>query len=364
MHGSKLNQEATASYSHSFSVKVVDEFFSQHNGISGQQIVSLTPIRQVNFFILKELFDEWHEETKKFNSPFFDYRNEEVSQALKLLANTLSKNILIQKKDFLPLLERAVSGTLLLLLDPKVYFQNEMKKYKSSNKLMELKTNGKYIKLYKPLFDQLVKSFDDNSSIDSTLLISAGVADFDGESEGQNEIIGLFNKVLKLDVVEKQKPSSSIKKTIPDLTNENLNGVSEPVPEISDDFDKEFVPLEAKTPKESAKNINEQYSDDVQTLNQRYEESEKIETVAAAHETKSMSDLKSNISINQRYMFVNDLFEGNDEDYEIAIGEVENCGSFDTSVELLVQKYSRKYAWDMNSDEVKELLKVIFKIFR
>jgi hypothetical protein len=31
---------------------------------------------------------------------------------------------------------------------------------------------------------------------------------------------------------------------------------------------------------------------------------------------------------------------------------------------MLVQNYAKEYFWDMNSDEVKELLKVIFRRFR
>ena len=63
-------------------------------------------------------------------------------------------------------------------------------------------------------------------------------------------------------------------------------------------------------------------------------------------------------------MFTNELFGGNGEDFKEAIGYVEECITFDESVELLVQRYAKPYKWDMNSVEVKELLKVIFRKFR
>lgn len=362
MHGSKLNQEATNTYSQSYAAKIAEDFFSQNDSISGQQIISITPVKQVNFFVLKVLFDEWQSEIKKFKSPYFDYKNEDVNQSLKAFINTLSKNIRIEKDHFQPLLEKAVASTLELLYEPAKYYSHELAKSTSSDKIRELKATSKYIKLHKTLFEALLQKLDEVN--DLNIAIQGALTKYHDANQEIEQTASLFEKTLPLNVIEQQEIVEDLPMPEP---LEELEEIETPTPEESasqEEINNEFEPIEEEELEPVTDNINQQYKGDIKTLNQQYEEKEKSKTVAAALETKSLSNLKNNININQRYMFVNDLFEGNDKDYEVAMDEVEKCDSFDSSVELLVQNYAKKYAWDMNADEVKELLKVIFKRFR
>ncbi|PIB37238.1 hypothetical protein BFP72_18405 [Reichenbachiella sp. 5M10] len=411
MHGSKLNQQAKQKYITTYSQIILDEFFDKNEGISGQQIISLTPIKQVNFFVLKVLFEEWQEETKKFKSPYFDYKNEEVNTALKTLVNTLSKNIFIQKEDFKSLLERAVSETLEFLYTPDQYLLQETQKATSSELIKELKTTGKYIKLHKGLFDSILINLENGMSTDKPVVesvIKNATESYNEDTAEKEEIENLFNLTSLLDIVEKESPAIvetaqteepeinffDTLEALPEEKTEDTLSVPEPMtppsssafaeeddePQkpVEESFEQEFEPEspptptplssepEPKNPKKetTVSNLNQKFAgEDILTLNQRYEASEK-ETIASSHESKPTSELASSISINQRYLFVKDLFEGNEKDFEKALYQMEASKSFDASVELLVQSYAKKYAWDMNSEEVKELLKVIFKRFR
>ncbi|MEO9965851.1 MAG: hypothetical protein ABJF11_08690 [Reichenbachiella sp.] len=360
MHASKLNQEATQTYSQSYAAKIADDFFVQNEVITGQQIISITPVKQVNYFVLKALFDEWQQEIKKFRSPYFDYKNEDVNLALKTLINTLSKNIQIQKEHFQPLLERAVASCLVLLYDPVDYYTHELSKSTSTDKLRELKANGKYIKLHKGLFGALLEGLNQSADIKNVIEhATIEYTDYKTDLESTEE---LFNRTLPLNVVDKKPIPEELPMPEPLDSLEEMTPLAEG--EDDEEINNEFEPIEEEE-QIVDQNLNQQYKEeDIKTLNEQYEEKEKVSSIAAVHETKSLSNLKNNININQRYMFINDLFEGHEQDYEVAMDEVENCESFDSSVEVLVQTYAKKYDWDMNSDEVKELLKVIFKRFR
>ncbi|SHK60792.1 hypothetical protein SAMN04488028_106195 [Reichenbachiella agariperforans] len=414
MHGSKLNPQAKHSFIHDYSQLILDDFFGQNEAISGQQIISLTSIKQVNFFILKVLFEEWQEETKKFKSPYFNYQNEEVSHALHTLVNTLSKHIHIQKEDLRPLLERAVTETIDYLYTPSDYLLQEATKLNSTDLIQELKNLGKYIKLYKDLYDAIIQNLEKGMSTDAPVLksvIKNGVENYALNQEEQQEIEILFNTVTPFDLLEKETPVEPVASepetaeevnffdTLEELPEEPVHVSPEPIepepqkeelitaPEerpspiyeedsMVEEFEPEVAPttFEPETPVEekpkkkgtsSKPNLNEQFApQDIRTLHQRYEESGEQATIASSHESKPTPELVSSISINQRYLFIKDLFEGNEKDYEKALYQMETSKSFDASVELLVQSYAKKYAWDMNSDEVKELLKVIFKRFR
>jgi hypothetical protein len=102
--------------------------------------------------------------------------------------------------------------------------------------------------------------------------------------------------------------------------------------------------------------------EDMKILNDKFEVGAK--TLADLHEEKKIDSIMEAISINHRYMFLQELFDGDNDQFQKAIEKIENSESFDSAVEMLVQDYSKDYFWDMNSEEVKEFLKVVFRYFR
>ena len=114
---------------------------------------------------------------------------------------------------------------------------------------------------------------------------------------------------------------------------------------------------------EADSSINQKYAERKPTINDRFIAEEK-ETVANKLETKQVNNIMEAISVNHRYMFTKELFEGDREAFVDAIDQLDAKETFDDAVETLVQQYANKLQWDMNSDEVKELLKVIFRRFR
>lgn len=397
MHASKLNQEAVNQFSQSYTKHIVDDFFGQNQHITGQQIISLSPIKQVNFFVLKVLFEEWQEEEKKFESSYFDYTSEEVSQAMKTLSNSLSKNIQVAKSDFVPLVEKAVGSTLEMMYDPALFYMAELKKLSNKDIHKEFKSIGKYFKLYKELFDQILSNIESSVSHELPALesvIKNTIESFSLDTGEQEEIEGLFNATLRLDVLDENTQTEELPEEEELKSDDEINffdslddsvtpapmpeptPVPEPVvkPTIKEEVNvtttsevKTIVADEEVITEDilESKNVNDQFAEsDIKTINDKFEEQEKPKNIATVHEEKPVSELASSININQRYMFINDLFEGNEKDYNTALDEIDSSDSFDSSVELLVQNYAKKYMWDMNSDEVKELLKVIFKRFR
>lgn len=99
------------------------------------------------------------------------------------------------------------------------------------------------------------------------------------------------------------------------------------------------------------------------TINDSFSKSE-APTLADRLEKKKVNFIMEAISVNHRYMFTKELFDGDRDAFVSAVDRLESCESFDDAVELLVQNYAKQRSWDMNSEEVKELLKVVFRKFR
>ena len=88
------------------------------------------------------------------------------------------------------------------------------------------------------------------------------------------------------------------------------------------------------------------------------------ETIAENAQEKKGSSMMELISVNYQFMFVKELFKDDQVSFQNALYELEEYDSFDDAVEFLVQGYAKEFNWDMQSTEVKELLKVLFRKFR
>ncbi len=123
----KVDLPKLESYSIALSEKLCNDYYQGAvSVVSGAEILKFTGIDQLNLFIVKNLFDRWKEESYKLRSPYFDYENEEVKDALTTFLNKLSKFISIRKEFFKPLVRKAVADTLAYTLDPYQFLKAEL----------------------------------------------------------------------------------------------------------------------------------------------------------------------------------------------------------------------------------------------
>ena len=107
-----LQTENTELYLKKLVKKIGADTFMGKNTIGGSQILEVTPIKQVNMFIIRALYDRWQKEVNNLRSPYFDYENAEVKVALKEFMNLLSKHISVRQPEFEQLLLTALDQTL------------------------------------------------------------------------------------------------------------------------------------------------------------------------------------------------------------------------------------------------------------
>jgi len=124
--------------------------------------------------------------------------------------------------------------------------------------------------------------------------------------------------------------------------------------------------IERTQQKEERKiNMNTEVAEasDRPTLNDRFQK-EESSSLVEKHNQNRVDSILNAISVNHRYMFTKELFDGDRDAFHEAISKIEKRNSFDDAVEMIVQSYAQDLSWDMNSEEVKELLKVVFRKFR
>ena len=80
-------------------------------------------------------------------------------------------------------------------------------------------------------------------------------------------------------------------------------------------------------------------------------------TIAKKLEGSPISDLKKNISLNQRFQFCKDLFKGNNQEYEVTLEKLNNTNR-DEAMRVL-QTLKDKYSWNPDSMAVKDFTDLV-----
>ena len=423
----KLNEDFIDGYCEKFASKVTAEFFKDGKDvITGKEILKVTPSKQVNFFVIKLLFRYWQEETKKLESPFFNYKHEEVRQAMIQFMNVLSQHIEINKEKFETLLNHAVKDTIYLAAMPQAYVEIDLDS-RGVEKIADKSVEGtvKYLKIHKKeiqnflsdmkgltiddVIDELPEEFDDFDTTEaveeecklltSVLAITAEKVfsddpaidedEFDEDdlfAPGEEDLVSDRPSPFKKTAPDSQKESEGVEMNADDeamseediedepskeaeASVEELKKAEEKPSEKEKEPKAEEQPEEEDEPKKKVQPPVMLEDDDKEddfpeeTINKQFEKEE--ESLAEHHEkAPKEGGILELISLNHRYMFIKELFRNDKNEFENALYELEQYDSFDDSVEFLVQGYAKHNEWDMQSDEVKEFLKVLFRRFR
>jgi hypothetical protein len=85
------------------------------------------------------------------------------------------------------------------------------------------------------------------------------------------------------------------------------------------------------------------------------------ETVAdqlKQHQTTKGS-IKSMLSINQKFMFINDLFNDNQDDFNKVVDFIEGCDTKEAAMSFISNNYLKHNIWNPNAPQVREFLRLV-----
>jgi hypothetical protein len=347
-----LDQDYIDSYSRDFSQIICDNHFDKQKYISGQEIIELTPSSQLNLLVIRELFEDWQQQIDLLaKSPYFDYNDKAVKAALSSFMNVLSRAIRIEKQDFEPLLKKAVEKTIYLATDPVDFIEQILNKA-SGNPGSYSKGLKKYIKWYSEAWIPGVEEWaNDSGSMFWKQKLYEGF-----EQEGKNleqpaSLLEPLQKILPLEF-------ESLVKDLSFESNINEDGaVLEAVKEQPKHYIEEVEEVSTKNQETGAAEDQE-----IETIDPAIVWA-KFDTGENPYMKGSISHLKEGMGINQRIMFTKRLFQGNPDLMDQAIIELDATESFYEAIDLLNQSFVKSLDWDIHSEEVLELLQLIFRKF-
>jgi hypothetical protein len=377
----KLDLSAIESYARQYAAKVCDDFFNRMTTINGQQTLKLSNVAQVNMFVVSDLFERWKSNIETFKSPFFNFEHEEVKDALKTFMNTVSQHIMVKREDFEPMFANAVNRTLVLLLDPSKHFDDYVRDSPdftlTKDRLAQL---SKYTKINGHVSKALTEKLGDEQKVYVTTALGwlNDIAE-KGEFENPDKYLEILSTTVPFHKEDFIK--SADKKVIQDNSalkmqqsffdidpdDEEMDDEDAPLPTVAQvqaRFEQEGPVADVKLP--GLDRLNDTFTDDLPTVNDLLKK-EVINTGTPLSDLAFSRPIKSivdGVSLNQKFVFIGRLFEGDINAYNKAVEDLDNCINFTDAKNLMNKALAPKYNWIMAAEEANDFLEVVGRKFQ
>jgi hypothetical protein len=329
----KISLEAISVYGDTFAEKILKNFFSGKDQITGKEILSLCNVHQVNLFVIRELFKTWKEETRRQKSVYFDNEHPEVKEALNNYMSAVSNHILIDQPRFAPLLKKAVSQTLLVIFNPYDFFSMLISGKNNKLEVASFREEIKYLKINKAPLERMLQKLEEQ-----------GVREIAG-----NEAFAILDQILEEVNFTPEDVDDYIRKfsEVAPLNPEKFyvpQGEPEPAPKVN-------KPRQEVKPEKNAVTATSNASLNDQLVSQQ---------PALMDNLGKISKIKESLSINQKFMFTKVLFYGDFDSFSRAIDELDSMPDMKSAISFL-EKYSA--GWDRDSNEFHEFMELVEKRF-
>lgn len=361
----QINSNYLEKYSHDYAAIVCEKVFSSKQFITGQDIIKLTDSIQVNFFVVKRIFELWQGELEKLKSnPYFDYRDVAVHEALTQFMNVLSRRIKVEKSNLEPLVAQAVAEAIQVAVDPVRFYQNEIQKAPHGMINEFLSEHKKYFKWHLPVISFLIDKtgfgHDQNAYLKAVATNYHVIKD---SLVSKNLLLATLGEIKAFDLdsylVEEgvERPKAEIQKSDPEPGEGRANSFFDEVEEKSEKIEEPIsevrsTPIVKEEPKRTSYGML-----DATSLRARYEK-ESYKGMKGV-----IGELSESLAINQRIMFSKALFEGNPDLLKHALKSIDESGSFEKAVDLINKRYVDELSWNDSPDVMDEFLLLVFRKF-
>lgn len=384
------NSNYLEKYATGYAQLVCDGFFSNRQFITGQEIIQLTPSAQVNFFIIKRLFELWQEELSKLkSSPFFDYRDIAVHEALTQFMNVLSRRIKVERNHVEGMLREAVAEAVHVACDPVSFYQQEVGKAPLGKINEYLKENKKYYKWNDRLVTSLIDKAGMGLDVDSyQSAIAATYGVLQDSLEPADQLLGSLGEAMPFELNSYWEQTAEPSPTYtPEPEEELLAEIDAPyfsAEDLEEDLHEEEVIREEVFSEElvEEESMTEEVFSAIPVRNQEESIGEaplsrspngklldaaQLQALFATETYKGMKgilgELVDSLALNQRFMFTKELFDGNADLLRYALKSVDQSSTFVEAVNLINARYVIELGWDIESEEVREFMQQVYRKF-
>lgn len=371
----KLSAKALEDYSDDYASKVTATFFASKERISGQEILNLCDIQQINLFVIRELLRAWKLETHKLRSPYFDYTAAPVADALTRFHNLLSNHIAISKENFQPLLKKAVSQTLYLILNPYDFYSSALAAHGESLRLDELRLDVKYIRINRIPLERLLADLESRklpfiSGKEAFASLDHILEEVNFTPDELDDYLARFSTVvpLALESLYDKAQENPVAESTPKPATPPVSETPPPTPKAEAVTPAEPPPapkapatppkVESAPPKKEAAASKPEPKPAPAQIPLYDQQPGKGTTLAENFQKRRK--IKDSLTINQKFMFTKILFNGDFELFSAAVERLDELDNLNQAKTYLGNNYGE---WNPESEEYQEFMEIVERRF-
>jgi hypothetical protein len=165
------------------------------------------------------------------------------------------------------------------------------------------------------------------------------------------------NQTNLIDAIKVEHHIEAVRKSI---------GEQKPLFELDEEI-KEEIPVVEK-PIQSSESIIESVEknkkeDEVLSINDKFSSNADHQTLADKLGQQPIKDLTKSIGLNQKFLFMNDLFEGENEKYKAAVETINNFSTFIDADKYINNDLKNKFNWDLDSISAQKFIDLVKRRF-
>ncbi len=399
----KYSLAKCAQYGRRLATRLSQQFFGPQPEatLDGPALLQFTPVRQVNLLVLRQLLGRWQQEASQLRSPFFDFEAAPVRAALGQFMNVLSRHIRLDRAALEPLLAQAVADTLVLATNPATAFERLLlpppgpADADDNVPLTALRDHLRYFDQAKPFFEGFVNSLPTGNAPLSRDFLRQSFDLYQAahakELPALPPLVSAFSALLPLTEADlwDDGPAKPVPAPTPPAPAQAAPSAAappapapkpaplpaapatEPTPAPAPEPARPQPPVvapAAPTPPapaeaplyEKLKATQPATSHLADTLR---EAAQGAATSLAERGAPKVGSLREAISINQRFSFINELFNGENMEYHAAIQHLDTLPDAGAAVAYVQQELAPRYDWSRKEEHMGKLLKLIERKF-
>jgi len=378
--------------------------------LDGPALLKFTPLRQVNLLVVRQLLGRWQQEANALRSPYFDFEAAPVRAALGQFMNVLSRHIRLDRAALEPLLAQAVADTLGLATDPAAAFERLLlpsaEAETTPDEAVPLATLRDYLRYFdqaKPFFEGFLASLPTgNAPLSRDFLrqrFDLYLAAHANELPKPSQFVAEFSALLPLTEADlwddgPARPASTptggatdaaapvappVGPAAPAAVSPSAASVA-PEPEAPRP---QPAPAPAPQPQPSASAVPAPAGPGPATAPTEAPLYTKLKATQpstphladtlrgaaggpaplAERAVPKVTSLREAISINQRFSFINELFNGENMEYHAAIQHLDTLPTAEAAAAYVQHELAARHDWSLKQEHVGKLLKLIERKF-
>jgi len=393
-------------YGRRLAARLCDQHFASQPDatLDGPAILKFTSVRQLNLLVMRQLLQQWQSETARLRSPYFDFEASAVQAALTQFMNVLSRHMRLDRAAFEPLLARAAADTLLIVADPVGTFERLLLGNTTQPTVAQLRDNLRYFDIDKDFFTGFIDSLPPSPELTpeflhhrfelyhaanykahqpmqrlvSTLSSLLPLTEADLREDGPVSVASVPASPLEKPAAPAPPISAPVVSTPPPapvspppapVSAPVIEPIAEPVPVAP------VIPTFVEPTPSVASRPMPEPTDSI-PLHEKLKASQPAaaplaETLRAGtasfteRSAPKVETLREAISINQRFSFINELFNGENMEYHAAIQHLDSLPTAEQARAYVTSDLASRYDWNNNRKEehVNKLLKLIERKF-